>query len=313
VEGGVFPNDGGGLPNVAQRELIAEGETMTTNVRNWQLRCLGSATAMLLLAAAVWAAEGRARLAKIGTYNPADQSVEMFAAIESGDIAVQVIPKNSTQCNVLIKNNTDKPLNVKLPEAFAAVPVLAQPGGGAGGGGAGHSSSNSGNNNNNANQSMGGGMGGMGGGGMGGGGMGMGMWNVPPEKVGQLKVATVCLEHGKNEPHAKIPYEIKPLESFTDKPGVRDLCEMLGKGKINQRAAQAAAWNLNNGLSWQQLALKRTQHANGTSQPYFTPSEIQAGMRIAATAVQLSGERQKQNATTSGSAGRSASDPASGK
>ena len=43
---------------------------------------------------------------------------------------------------------------------------------------------------------MGGGMGGMGGG-MGGMGGGMGMFNVPPEQVGQLKVATVCLEHGK--------------------------------------------------------------------------------------------------------------------
>ena len=52
---------------------------------------------------------------------------------------------------------------------------------------------------------MGGGMGGMG-------GMGGGMFNVPPEQTGKIKVPTVCLEHGKAEPHAKIPYEIKPID-----------------------------------------------------------------------------------------------------
>ena len=142
----------------------------------------------------------------------------------------------------------------------------------------------------------------MGGGGMGGMGGGMGMFNVPPEKVGQLKVATVCLEHGKREPRAAIPYEIKPLESFTDKPGVRELCAMLGSGQINQRAAQAAAWHLNNGMSWQELAAKRLRFANGTRQPYFSPAEIQAGMKIAAAAVRLSEERQKPDSGTDGSA-----------
>ena len=265
---------------------------MTVNVRNWQWRCWGSAVALLLLAAAVWAAEGRARPAKIGDYNPDDPTVEMFAAMEKGDIAVKLIPKDSTQCRVLIENKTKQPLNVKLPEAFAGVPALAQLG--AGGGGRTNRSSSS--SNNNQNQSMGGGMGGMGGGGMGGGG---GMFNVPPEKVGQLKVTTVCLEHGKREPREQIPYEIKPLESFTTKAGVRELCALLGGGQINQRAAQAAAWHLNNGMSWRELAAKRIRHASGTSEPYFSSEEIQSGMKIAAIAAQLSEERQKQNTGTS--------------
>ncbi len=45
--------------------------------------------------------------------------------MEKGDISVKVIPKDSTQCRVLIENKTDQPLSVKLPDAFAAVPVLA--------------------------------------------------------------------------------------------------------------------------------------------------------------------------------------------
>ena len=97
------------------------------------------------------------------------------------------------------------------------------------------------------------------------------MFNVPPEKVGQLKVATVCLEHGKREPRAAIPYEIKPLDSVTTKPGVRELCAMLGSGQINQRAAQAAAWHLNNGMSWQELAAKRHRFANGTRPALLQP------------------------------------------
>ncbi len=123
----------------------------------------------------------------------------MFAAIEKGDIAVQLILKDSTQCRVLIENKTDKPLNVKLPDAFAGVPVLAQRGGGGGGGGGGSRSSGSGSKGG-GQQSMGGGMGG---GGMMGGGMGM--MNVPPEKVGQLDVPVVCLEHGKRDPRPQCP------------------------------------------------------------------------------------------------------------
>ena len=73
---------------------------------------------------------------------------------------------------------------------------------------------------------MGGGMGGMGGG-MGGGGM----FNVPPEKVGQLRVATVCLEHGKGEPNEHIPYEIKPLEKVVNRPAVVELCRAWAPAK----------------------------------------------------------------------------------
>ena len=188
---------------------------MTSNVRNWRLAYLSPMLALLLLATAVLADEPRQRLIKIGEYNPNAQTVEMFAAIEKGDIAVKLIPKDSTESNVLIKNNTDQPLNVKLPDAFAGVPVLAQLGG-----------ANRSSNTKNKNQGVGGG------GGYGGGG-GMGMFSVPPEKVGKFKVATVCLDEGKGEPHAAIPYEIQPLDNYTTKPGVRELCQMLGAGKLD--------------------------------------------------------------------------------
>jgi hypothetical protein len=275
---------------------------MMANVWIGRLRCGLLAAACLSLVGGAWAAEGRARPAKLGDYNPQDQTVEMCDAIQKGDIAVRLVPKDSPQSRVLIENKTDKPLNVKLPESFGAVPVLAQ------NVNANRTTNRTGGTNNTGSQMMGGGMGGMGMGGMGMGG-GMGMFNVPPEKVGQLKVPTVCLEHGKGEPRAAIPYEIKPLETVTTQPGVRELCELLGRGQIVQRAAQAAAWHLNNGMSWQELSAKRLRYANGTSQPYFTPQEIQTAMGIASQATRIAEERQQAKPTsTSASANTSASD-----
>jgi hypothetical protein len=217
--------------------------------------------------------------------NPSDRTVELFEAIEAKEIEVKLIPKDDTEARVMIKNNTKKPLNVKLPDAFAGRPVLAQIGraGGASGGGSGGGQ----------NQSMGGGMGGgmMGGGG----GMGGGMFSLPPEQVGQFKVATVCLEHGKKEPRPNIPYEIVKIEEVSTDPAVKELLTVFGKNRLSQRATQAAAWHLANGMSWQELAAKRIVHINGTSESWFNAQEIQAGMEFATGAVALAAE----NATKS--------------
>ena len=45
--------------------------------------------------AAVWAADGPARPTKVGEYNPSDPSVDLFAALDKGDIAVQLVFKDS--------------------------------------------------------------------------------------------------------------------------------------------------------------------------------------------------------------------------
>jgi len=288
---------------------------MTTRLRSWWAPSLGCAVALMLLPTVVPAAAGRGKAPKPGQYNPDDKTVELFQAIKDGQIDVKLIPKDSTECGVLIENKTRQPLNVKLPEAFAGVPVLAQVGGaGINPGGLGVGGNNRNRNNNSGNQGFGGGMGGMG---MGMGGMGMGgmgmfnvppeqvgqnapaMFNVPPEKVGKLKVDTVCLEHGKAEPRAAMKYEIKPIDQFTDKKEVYELCRMLGTGRINQRAAQAAAWHLNNNMNWQELAAKRLKYANGTSRPYFSPQELQTGMQLAGAAAKLAQQREKPDKTPS--------------
>jgi hypothetical protein len=235
------------------------------------------------------AAERMAKL-KQNAYNPQHDSVEMFQAIQDGQIEVKFIPKDSTEANVLIKNKTDKPLNVQLPEAFAGVPVLAQFGGMGMGGGMGGMGGGS--------QSVGGGGGGAGaagglGGGIGGGGIGGGgnFFNVAAEKVGEWKVTTVCLEHGKKEPRAAVPYEIRPISAVSEDPAVHEMLKLLGHGEIDQRSAQAAAWHLVNKMSWQELAAKQIVRANGQRFSWFSPQELHRGMQLANAARQLAGDR----------------------
>ena len=245
--------------------------------------------AILLVPALAMAAGPRAKAAPL-----AQDSVEFFAAMEKGQIDVKVFPKDSTQCRILVANKTDKPLSVKLPDAFGAVPVLGQAAAGAAAGGGGARAGGS-----NQDQSMGGGM--MGGGGMGGGGMGGGMFNIAPEKVGQIKGSTVCLDHGKREPRPNVPYQLKPIEQVTDKPAVQELCRMVARGLLPQRAAQVAAWHLNNNMTWEQLAAKQWHFANGTTAPYFSPQELQTGMQAVAVANRLVEQHKQQQSAPSAS------------
>jgi hypothetical protein len=194
--------------------------------------------------------------------------VELFAGIQSGDLQVKFIPKNDRDASLVITNETKQPLSVKLPDAFVGVPILAQAGGGGVNRGA------TGGRNNTQNQTVGGG----GGGGFGGGGGG---FNIAPEAVAKIKLPIVCLEHGKKDPAATVPYEIRPVESFTQDDRVKEVLTMLGDGNLDQRAAQAAAWHFSNGMSWEELAGKKIHHLQGADEPYFSRAELQLALQVA--------------------------------
>jgi hypothetical protein len=230
--------------------------------------------------------------------------VDLFVAMKSGDVDVKYVAKNSREGQLLITNNTDQPLTVKLPDAFAAVPVLAQAAA------AGGSNRSYGNNKNNQNQGVGGG-GGIGGGGNRGSIGGGGAFDIAAEKVAKFKVDTVCLEHGKKEPNAHVPYEVRPIETFTSDANVQELCKMVGAGTIDQRAAQAAAWHLANHMTWEQLIDKKVHHLLGGDEIYFTASEIRAAMQLTDRAMKAAEARQqsvnqtvKTSDTTAVSSGR---------
>ena len=233
---------------------------------------------------------------------PVVLEVEFFDAMAKGQIEATIVPRSSLDARITVKNKAGVPLTVKLPETFAGVPVLAQQWNDPfdiGGGGRGGRSNRGGGNNSGygrgggQNQSMGGGFGGMGGMGMGGMGMGgmgmggmgmggMGMFNIAPEKTVRGDVKTVCLEHGKREPRSFMKYELKPLESVTDKKEVHVLCALVGRGEVDQKSAQAAVWHYNNGMSWDELANKTHKPRIDSMYyvPYFSPQQMMYAMTL---------------------------------
>ena len=214
--------------------------------------------------------------------------IDLFKAMDDGQAEVTFIAKSDRAARVLIKNNTDQPLHLKMPAAFAGVPVLAQLGGGgfggggrAGGGGFGGGGAGGGQ------QSVGGGFGGggAGGGGLGGGG---GIFSVPPEQTAKINVPVVCLDHGLRNPSSANKYRIVPAEAHLDRPPVIELLKAFGRGQLQHGAAQAAAWHLNNDLSWNQLAAKlQGTRRSPRRPPYFSRAEIQAGMAYATESQRL--------------------------
>ena len=242
------------------------------------------------------------------------EAVELFQAIDEGLVEVKLTPKNSLRSSLEVTNKTDKPIVVDMPTAFAGVPVLAQPGGfggfggmgamggmpGMGGGRNGRGGAaggfgggmfgeeggrggmtgggrNNGNGGSGGNQSIGGGMGGRGGmmGGMGG-RRGGGMMSIPAKQSRKESVRTVCVEHGKKEPRASVKYTIVPIDTYTDNKTTQVLCSMLGNEEIDQNAVQAAVWNTENGLSFEELAAKTKQEGgNNPITSYFKTNELE--------------------------------------
>ena len=67
-------------------------------------------------------------------------SVDLFQAMDHGEIKVIIRNKDAASANLIVENKTDKPLAIRMPPAFSCVPVMRQGGAGApgmGGGGMG--------------------------------------------------------------------------------------------------------------------------------------------------------------------------------
>jgi hypothetical protein len=224
--------------------------------------------------------------------------VEFFQAMEDGQVDVKFIAKSDRAARLLITNTTKQPVKLRLPEAFAGVPVLAQfggggrGGGGGGFGGGGRGGGGGGLGGGGGQQSVGGGLGG-GGGGLGGGGAGGGggFFSVPPEETAKINVSVVCLDHGLQNPSSSNPYKIVPASDHLDKPAVIELLKAFGRGELQHGAAQAAAWHLNNDMNWNELAAKLAGTRRSPRRPpYFSREEIQAGVSYAVEAVRLAEE-----------------------
>ena len=259
--------------------------------------------------------EGKKPAKRSGLKKAETKTVEMFQAMEQGLLTVDFIGKDAKEANLIFKNKGNEPINVVLPATFGAVPVLAQGmmgmggmggggmggmGGMGGGGMGGMGGGGMGGMMGGGGQGMGGGvggggmmggggMGGMGGGGMGGmggGGMG-GMMRVDADVPRKMTVATLCLNHGKADPNPRMKYKVVRLAEVNDSPVIEEFCKALASGKVSQNTAQAAAWHVANGLSWQELVHKPRVISQYTGvEMFFTGFEVQAAMRLTAAATQ---------------------------
>ena len=242
--------------------------------------------------------------------------VELFDAIDKGMVDAKLKQNGSLEGNLIVKNLSGQPLEIDMPSAFAAVPIVRASmmsayynqvanaaarhgpadnmGGGMGGvpgamgqGGGiglgfGGQSGNMGLSRNGmggGNQSVGGSSrGGMGGGGRGGRGGG---WFIAPEKTVREKIRTVCLEHGKKDPYGGQEYALVPIETVSENKTTRALVEMLGDSSVDQQALQAAVWNQENEVPMDELAQKVYQPAgNVTPRPWFSSEQLEASAEL---------------------------------
>ena len=76
-------------------------------------------------------------------------------------------------------------------------------------------------------------------------------------------------------------YQVVRLKEVNDSPAVEKLCEGLGSGKVSQNVAQAAAWHVANGLTWEELAKKPKVVSQYTGvKLFFSNFEVQAALRL---------------------------------
>jgi hypothetical protein len=227
---------------------------------------------------------------------------DLFEAEERQLVSLRYIPNDAKSAQIIVTNRTRRPLTLRLPASFAGIPVLAQMGmGGMGGGGGQAGFAAGGIGGGPQATGGGGGMGGQGMNGMGGGGMGMGgggAFSIPPERSRTFRVQTVCLEYGKREPSSRMPYQLGRAESFSSDPKLAVVLESLGRGELPQKVAQAAAWHIANGLSWEKLAAEKIDHAGGIpDEPYFSFAELAAAHRVVAVATETAVRRQPAGAS----------------
>lgn len=126
-----------------------------------------------------------------------------------------------------------------------------------------------------------------------------GSFIVHPGKQRVFRFATVCLEHGKPEPSPRMPYKLVTLESFSQDPRLPVVMAALAGGQVSQKAAQAAAWHIANGLSWERLAAEMIDHAGGDpDEPFFAARDLAAGRALVAEAERLAAKKPAPSLTT---------------
>jgi len=83
-------------------------------------------------------------------------------------------------------------------------------------------------------------------------------------------------------------YVIQPLEALNSDPKVREMIRMLAEDEVSQNVAQAAAWNVTDDLSWQELAVKNRVESQmgGRTERYFNHNELAIAQQAVAVSIE---------------------------
>jgi hypothetical protein len=144
-------------------------------------------------------------------------------------------------------------------------------------------------------------MGGMGGGGMGGMGGGAaggaGFFSIPAERTVSVPMTSVCLEHGKANPNSRMTYRLARPSEVSDRPELPELLKLVGQNKINQGAAQAAAWHIASGMSWEKIAAEKWDHVGRPDTPYFSQDQLMAARMVVSDVQAKARDKAKEEKT----------------
>jgi hypothetical protein len=124
-------------------------------------------------------------------------------------------------------------------------------------------------------------------------------FNVPARKAVAVRSPTVCLEYGRREPTPRIPYRLVALDAVSPDPKLAVVLGGLATGHVSQKVAQAAAWHLSSGRTWEQLAAEVIDQAGGDPDiPFFSAAELAAAQRVVAIATTVAGKQSSEEASS---------------
>lgn len=221
------------------------------------------------------------------SYDENAPAVNLLGENAKGKLSVRAIPQDEFRSRILLENQTDRPLTVRLPKAIAAVHVIppedAEPPSrvraaaedleepeeataGTGQAVVGTFGPMNAKADGFPHESAEG-----------------SAFTIPAGRSVQILLHSACAEHGKRPPISRMTYELKPLAEQSANEELEKIVASYDPKSTDALAFQAAVWHLANGLSWQVLAQK-TVKKGGQSVPYFTRPQLIAAQKLIADA-----------------------------
>ena len=220
-------------------------------------------------------------------------AAELFAAIDAGAVEARVIVRDQYHARVILRNTTDAPVALRLPDVFAARPILAQQN-------FAFPSMNQ-NQRQTQPQSVSGPMAQSGNQGFNfGGNQGQGAnqnffgnnntFNIPPESVRSLSIACFCVELGKPNPRSIHPYELVKFDEVGGDSTLAAVFQRYARGDLDREAVQAAVWHVVNDKSWDELGKLSRKIALNAEAPIFSERQLRLARNLATYAAREAAE-----------------------